>query len=347
MVLRAARQIAARAVASRPHHPSHRMLRNSLTTFSVSARPPSPLPPPPRSSVRKPYVHFERSAPSNRRPSRALLLLTSGCALYVVYYSDVAPFTSRWRVISLSKSAEMELGKAAYQQLLDSVRPSLLHPADARTRRARAVVARLAKACNSLDAQLSHGFKWSVAVSNDATPNAVCVPGGRILVTTGLMHMCSEHELAMVLSHEIAHAVNRHSAEKIQLQMLIWPLFVLLSAIFSSQMLSMSLTKLLLELPFGRKLEREADEVGMIIMTEACYDPRKGPSIFDKLAHATGEHQGGWASKQMKSILSTHPMSERRAADLREKSEQMADRYETKCAVARDMFADAFGFPTS
>ncbi|CAN8066241.1 unnamed protein product [Agarophyton chilense] len=238
----------------------------------------------------------------------------------------------------------MQLGADAYHQLLRAIEPSLLPPSDRRTRRARAVVVRLAAACQAFDPALTAGFKWSVAVSHDDAPNAVCVPGGRIMLTTGLLRMCAEEELAMVLAHEIAHAVNRHSAEKMQMHTLLWPIALLLATVFNSHFMSASLTRLLLELPFGRSLEREADHVGMIILTEACYDPRKAPSIFDKLARVTGEQQGHWLATHVKSIASTHPMSAQRAAQLKNKSAEMAVRYQHKCASTQHWIADTFAF---
>ncbi|PXF41567.1 Mitochondrial metalloendopeptidase OMA1 [Gracilariopsis chorda] len=236
----------------------------------------------------------------------------------------------------MSTQREMELGRRTYDELIHSVQRAVLEPNDAHSLRARRVVTRLARACKGLDAELSKGFKWSVAVCEDDMPNAVCVPGGRMLVTTGLLRLCScDEEVAMVLSHEIAHAINRHSAEKMQVQMLMLPLVVVLSAVLSSHMMSASVSKLLLELPYGRKLEREADAVGLIVMTEACYDPRKGPVVFDKLAAVTREEEGGWISKRVKSMVSTHPMSKERAWQLRQQAAALALRFDERCVGAQ------------
>lgn len=262
-------------------------------------------------------------------------------AAYTAYHAERAPFTRRWRVMGMSAEREMELGRRAYDELLQSVRPAVLAADDARTRRARRVVTRLVRASRRLDARLGGGFRWSVAVWEEAAPNAVCVPGGRMAVTTGLLRLCErEEELAMVLAHEMAHALNRHAAEKVQLQMAAAMGVLAVRALLGwPGAPGVAAARLLLELPYGRRLEREADSVGLIVMTEACYDPRHGAAVFDKLAAATGEHDGDarWAWRALRAMVSTHPMSTQRAAQLRREARALTARFDNKCGAFASM----------
>ncbi|KAL9237255.1 hypothetical protein vseg_011828 [Gypsophila vaccaria] len=150
------------------------------------------------------------------------------------------------------------------------------------------------------------GMKWEVLVVNEPVVNAFCLPGGKIVVFTGLLkHFQSDAEVATIIGHEIGHAIARHSAEQITKNM--W--FAILQLVlyqFVMPDLVNAMSNLLLRLPFSRKMEIEADYIGLLLIASAGYDPRAAPQVYEKLGMVTGE-------SAMRDYLSTHPSGKTRA----------------------------------
>nr|BCG50319.1 metallo peptidase-like protein [Beta vulgaris subsp. vulgaris] len=151
------------------------------------------------------------------------------------------------------------------------------------------------------------GLNWEVLVVNEPVVNAFCLPGGKIVVFTGLLkHFKSDAELATIIGHEVGHAVARHSAEQITKNM--W--FAILQLIlyqFIAPDFANAMSNLLLRLPFSRKMEIEADYIGLLLMASAGYDPRIAPQVYEKLGKISGE------SSSLTEYLSTHPSGKKRA----------------------------------
>lgn len=154
----------------------------------------------------------------------------------------------------------------------------------------------------------------SYNADNLGTANAFVLPGGKVFVHSGLLDVCgSEDSLAAVLGHEIAHQTASHVAERLSG---VWignitagSLFFLAGALPGLALFSlwnfaggMYLQNLLYYLPMGRKQETEADYVGLMMMSEACYDPHKAVTFWQRM-HAI-QQKGGTEVPEM---LSTHP----------------------------------------
>lgn len=295
------------------------------------------------------YTHFVRqNSPSGQQPlTRYLLYIAAGGTIYYVYSNiDYAPFTGRVRLLGVSRDSEMELGRQAYEDLLHGFGKTLLAPNDGRTLRVRRVVTRLARTVNKIDANLAKGFKWSVAVADVAEPNAMCVPGGKIVITTGLMRILkSDDDIAVVLGHEIAHALNRHGVESMSLQRLLLPLVMVINQLVDARFMASLFVTLFLSLPYSRRLEHEADQIGLMLASEACYDPRVAPEVFGRLGALQNEHGGGSKTGKMSAFFSTHPHTEERAKRLRKQLVEEVERYNRKCVDAGDLrrFSQGFG----
>lgn len=293
------------------------------------------------------YTHFARqTASSGQRPIiRYVLYICVGGAVYYIYKGiDYAPFTGRVRFMGVSRQSEMELGRQAYEDLLQSFGGTLLAPNDRVTQRVRRIVVRLAQTVKKMDPKLADGFKWAVAVADVAEPNAMCVPGGKIVITTGLLRILrSDDDIAIILAHEIAHALNRHGVESMTLQRLLLPLVMIANQILDLRILPSIFVTLFLSLPYSRRLEHEADSVGLLLATEACYDARAAPGVFQRLATLQDEHGRGKNSK-LASFLSTHPHTEERAERLRGQLSDHVRRYNDKCVHTNgfDRFASGF-----
>ncbi|KAG9445151.1 hypothetical protein H6P81_016491 [Aristolochia fimbriata] len=151
------------------------------------------------------------------------------------------------------------------------------------------------------------GLNWEVLVVKEPVVNAFCLPGGKIVVFTGLLdHFRSDVEIATILGHEIGHCIARHAAEGITKNMWFAILQLILLQFVTMPDLVNAMSHLLLRLPFSRRMEMEADYMGLLLMAAAGYDPRVAPSVYEKLGKVTGE-------SHLRDYLSTHPSGKTRA----------------------------------
>ena len=164
-------------------------------------------------------------------------------------------------------------------------------------------------------------FTWDyVLVDNDKVVNAWCMPGGKIAVYTGLLKVTKNtHALSIVMGHEIAHAVARHSLERMSHAMTI-NLGTTVADIFLGgainrtrntvgQNTGLDIFQLGVMNPFGRKQETEADYLGLIFSSLSGYDIRESVKLWERMAK---KNKG----KEPPAFLSTHPSSKKRIENL-------------------------------
>lgn len=155
-------------------------------------------------------------------------------------------------------------------------------------------------------------FNWEILVVNDPLVNAFCLPGGKIMVFTGLLNAFpSDAEIATVISHEVGHAVARHAAEGMTSNLWFAILQIILLQFIGMPDLVYAMSNLLLKLPFSRRMEVEADYIGLLLMASAGYDPRVASSVYEKLGKLSGD-------SEIKNYLSTHPSGKKRAELLKQ-----------------------------
>jgi len=163
-------------------------------------------------------------------------------------------------------------------------------------------------------------FGWDyVLVDNDKVVNAWCMPGGKIAVYTGLLKVTKNTDaLSIVMGHEIAHAVARHSLERMSHAMTI-NLGSTIADIFLGgainrtrntvgQNTGLDIFKLGIMNPFGRKQETEADYLGLIFSSLSGYDIRESVKLWERMSKKKG--------KETPVFLSTHPSSKKRIENL-------------------------------
>ena len=169
-------------------------------------------------------------------------------------------------------------------------------------------------------------WNWQVNVISDKTVNAWCMPGGKIVVYTGIIDTLklTDGELAAVMGHEIAHALKEHSRERASQETLQNIGVVVASSTLGLKKEGTALLGLAAEytiaLPFSRKHETEADHMGTELMARAGYDPYEAVNIWKKMASLS--------SSQPPEILSTHPSHETRIKDLQKTAETVYPLYQ-------------------
>jgi predicted Zn-dependent protease len=158
-------------------------------------------------------------------------------------------------------------------------------------------------------------WHWEVNVQTSKEVNAYCMPGGKVMVYTGLIKQlnATDAELATVLGHEIAHALREHSRERISRQyaeqLALAGLAVATGAGEGTMALANEVSQVTFTLPHSREQEAEADRIGLELMARAGYDPNEAITLWQKMAKLGGS--GGTPE-----FLSTHPSDQSRIHDL-------------------------------
>jgi len=162
------------------------------------------------------------------------------------------------------------------------------------------------------------GFAWEFNLVEDDTPNAWCMPGGKVVFYTGILpYTQTEAGLAVVMGHEIAHAIARHGNERMSQQMGIQALGTGLSMALNekpaeTQQIWMTafgaVSNVGVMLPFSRSHENEADKMGLIFMAMAGYDPAVAVDFWKRMGESGGQ--------KPPEFLSTHPADDTRVKNL-------------------------------
>jgi predicted Zn-dependent protease len=156
-------------------------------------------------------------------------------------------------------------------------------------------------------------WRWEVNLIGSKQINAFCMPGGKIAFYTGILDQLklTDDEVAMVMGHEIAHALREHARERMGKNAATGIGASLFSQVLGLGQLGQTVTNYgaqLLTLQFSRSDESEADLVGMELAARAGFDPRAGVSLWQKMAVANKGAPPQW--------LSTHPAGNTRIADI-------------------------------
>lgn len=210
--------------------------------------------------------------------------------------------------------AEVEKGaQLAYQQELDKARKEGALNADKNSyQRVQRIVNRLIPQTGIFRPDATQ-WQWQVNVQTTKDVNAYCMPGGKIMVYTGLIDQlhATDAELAAVIGHEIAHALREHSRERMSRvyaeQIALAGVAAVTGAGEATMQLANQVAAVTFTLPHSREQEAEADRIGLELMARAGYDPNAAISLWQKMAKLGG---GG------PEFLSTHPSGESRIRDL-------------------------------
>ena len=240
----------------------------------------------------------------------AILLMQLGCSSLPEVHT--VPITGRKTILQYPEPEEITMGLSAYEQLT-AQHPTSQNPQYIEM--VNRVGQRIAEVANRPD------YNWEFRVLATSEQNAFCLPGGKVAVHEGILPICeSEAGLAVVMAHEVAHALARHGGERMTHQQATETAKNFLGQFVQQQepltqevvMQAYGLgTKYGILLPYSRKHESEADHMGLVLMARAGYDPAEAPRFWQRFGALK---QGA----QQPEFLSTHPADERRAASLLE-----------------------------
>jgi predicted Zn-dependent protease len=245
----------------------------------------------------------------------ANLLAPALVAALVAAACQTVPMTGRQQLQLISEQEEVSMGFNSFQEVLKKEKVST----DAKENEwVTRVGTRIAAATGKAD------YKWEFRViEDDKQVNAFCLPGGKVAVYTGILPVARDDEgLAVIIGHEVAHAIARHGGERVSQQLLAEGATA--AAVIAvggrdpgranlyAGLLGMGATVGVL-LPYSRLQENEADRMGMIYMAKAGYDPRAARDLWLRMA------ESGKGKSKPPEMLSTHPADTTRIRNIEER----------------------------
>ena len=237
-----------------------------------------------------------------------IIFLAGMTSIIIAGCTHKTPYTNRSQMIFMSQKEEMALGEKSYKE---SLAESKVISGTKDANRIKTIGSKIAKVANRSD------FQWEFNLVEDDAMNAFCLPGGKVVVYTGILKAAkNDDQLATVISHEIAHALARHGAERMSSSMVQQGLGVVGNiAVGATAPQYQNLfnqtygigTQLGVMLPYGRMQESEADEIGIYLMAQAGYNVNEALKFWENMNE--GKKEGS-------DFFSTHPSSTNRISDI-------------------------------
>jgi predicted Zn-dependent protease len=235
----------------------------------------------------------------------AIAALVVGVLLLVQTHKETTPVTHRTEHVALSDEQQTQLGDQQYAKTLRQDRAEIISSGAE-----YAQVQRVAKRIETVAGRDKPAFEWKVTLLRKNEANAYCLPGGKIVVYTGILPVTgNDAALATVLGHEVAHATAEHAAERIEREHLTKVAAAIIAggvAFTPRQYLRVvALLGVAGSLPFSRSQESEADHIGLVYMARAGYDPRQAVAFWKRMQRAS-------KGKEPPEFASDHPSDEHR-----------------------------------
>jgi metalloendopeptidase OMA1, mitochondrial len=300
-----------------------------------------------------------------------ILIALAGLFIYWQSNQKEVPFApGKKQLNTMSVEQEIKLGAESYLQILQGEQQqgntvlcadqaSCTGEAREVTETVREIGARLEKAALELENDyrtagykmpgVVEKFEWTYYVVDSPTPNAFCLPGGYVAVYTGILDITGNNDgrvsladledvdkLAVVMGHEIGHALAHHGAARMSTQQLLQIGQVAVAVGLGD--MSAGQQQMVMQafgvaaqggfLAFSRDHETQADKIGLDLLVRACYDPREAPELWERMGEiGSGQRPPEW--------MSTHPASETRAENFRKWMPDAIAEYEARCGALR------------
>ncbi|PKI80249.1 peptidase M48 family protein [Malaciobacter halophilus] len=234
-----------------------------------------------------------------------ILILLS---IFFIACTHKAPYTNRAQMILISNQQELALGEQSYEKTL---KKSKVITNTKESKRVKDIGRKIAQVTKK-------DYNWEFNLIENSAKNAFCLPGGKVVVYTGILQIAkNDSQLATVISHEIAHALARHGAERVSAGMLSQGIQAISNIVLATQ--DSKYNKMFniayglgaqygVLMPYGRLQESEADEIGIYLMHKAGYDLNEAVKFWENMSK--GE-------KENFEFLSTHPNSKTRIENIK------------------------------
>ena len=242
-----------------------------------------------------------------------VVLGVAGCETVQTTQAGAVGVDRKQRMLVSEQQVEQGAVEAYNQEKQKAQAEGKLNSNSALTSRVRSVSERLIPGTATFRSD-APGWKWEVNTLTTKELNAYCMPGGKIMVYSGLVDQLNltDAEMAAVIGHEMAHALREHSRERISRayaqQLVLGGVAVVAGASEGAVNLANSVASVTFQLPHSREQESEADTIGLELMARAGYDPNAAVSVWKKMMAA--EQSGS------PEFLSTHPSPKTRIQDL-------------------------------
>lgn len=240
------------------------------------------------------------------------LIMLSSCATTT---APGAVGADRKQLLLVSSEQLETLAAQSYAQLQASAaQKGTLNSDAALTQRVRAIAQHIIPS-TAVFRRDAPGWKWEVNVINSKELNAFCMPGGKIMFYSGLINelRLSDNEIAVVMGHEIAHALREHSREQVSQAIAADTALNVGAAVFGLKENTAKLTgaayQALVATKFSRTDETEADQIGLELSARSGHDPRAGISLWQKMLEAN-------KGQKPPEFMSTHPADKNRVQEI-------------------------------
>jgi predicted Zn-dependent protease len=235
----------------------------------------------------------------------AIAAVVVGVLLLLQTHKESTPVTHRTQHVALSDEQQTQLGSQQYAKTLQQDRADVVSSGAA-----YAQVQRVAKRIEAVAGRDKPAFDWQVTLLRKNEANAYCLPGGKIVVYTGILPVTgNDAALATVLGHEVAHATAEHAAERIEREHLTKVAAAIIAggvAFTPRQYVRVvALLGAADSLPFSRSQESEADHIGLVYMARAGYEPGQAAAFWKRMQRAS-------EGKEPPEFASDHPSDEHR-----------------------------------
>lgn len=243
-------------------------------------------------------------------------------------FSQNGPEMCRKQLRTMKVDQEVELGLQSYQQILSDNRQNLVQGGETYE-----LIQKIGREIAIAAEPWDPGFEWAFNLIRSEQANAFALPGGYTAVYTGMLPIAQNQDgLAVVMGHEIGHAIAHHGAERMAQQNM--QRIIGAGVSLGSGGMDMGAQRAVMgvfggisqygyALPFSRKHESEADYIGLVLVARACYDPREAPKLWERMGAS-----GGATPPEFQS---THPAPETRIQNFQKWMPEAIEIYNENC----------------